>query len=88
MSPTGDITYESQLFRAYDAPTAADRIRNPCYHATVRFRIQRFNQLNKRQSNIGAAGKQAAPCVIIRICCQELRRCPQYSQLHRRPFII
>lgn len=23
MSPTGDITYESQLFRAYDAPTAA-----------------------------------------------------------------
>ena len=45
MSPTGDITYESQLFRAYDAPTAADRIRNPCYHATVRFRIQRFNQL-------------------------------------------
>ena len=47
MSPTGDITYESQLFRAYDAPTAADRIRNPCFHATVRFRIQRFNQLNK-----------------------------------------
>ena len=27
-------------------------------------------------------------CVIIRICCQEVRRCPQYSQLHRRPFII
>ena len=47
MSPTGDITYESQLFRAYDAPTAVDRIRNPCYHATVRVRIQRFNQLNK-----------------------------------------
>ena len=37
---------------------------------------------------LGAAGKQAAPCVIIRICCQEVRRCPQYSQLHRRPFII
>ena len=35
MSPTGDITYESQLFRAYDAPTAADRIRNPCYHANL-----------------------------------------------------
>ena len=35
MSPTGDITYESQLFRAYDAPTAADRIRNPCYHGSV-----------------------------------------------------
>lgn len=32
MSPTGYITYESQLFRAYDAPTAADRIRNPGYH--------------------------------------------------------
>ena len=47
MSPTGDITYESQLFRAYGAPTAADCIRNPCYHTTVRFRIQRFNQLNK-----------------------------------------
>ena len=48
MSPVGDITiYESQLFRAYGAPTAADRIRNPCYHATVWFRIQRFNQLNK-----------------------------------------
>ena len=26
MSPTGDITYESQLFRAYGAPTAADII--------------------------------------------------------------
>ena len=48
MSPTGDITiYKKQLFRACGAPTAADRIRNPCYHATVRFRIQRFNQLNK-----------------------------------------
>ena len=32
--------------------------------------------------------EQAAPCIIIRICCQEERRCPQYSQLHRRPFII
>ena len=30
MSPVGNITiYESQLFRAYSAPTAADRIRNP-----------------------------------------------------------
>ena len=35
MSPVGDITiYESQLFRAYGAPTAADRIRNPGYHPT------------------------------------------------------
>ena len=35
MSPVGDITiYESQLFRAYSAPTAADRIRNPGYRPT------------------------------------------------------
>ena len=35
MSPVGDITiYESQLFRAYSAPTAADRSRNPGYHPT------------------------------------------------------
>ena len=34
MSPVGDITiYESQLFRAYSAPTAADRIRNPGYYS-------------------------------------------------------
>ena len=37
MSPTGDITYESQLFRAYGAPTAADRIRNPGYRPTYSY---------------------------------------------------
>ena len=41
MSPTGDITYESQLFRAYDAPTAADRIRNPGYHPTYSYALAR-----------------------------------------------
>ena len=43
MSPVGDITiYESQLFRAYSAPTAADRIRNPGYHPTYSSDIQEF----------------------------------------------
>ena len=38
MSPVGDITiYESQLFRAYGAPTAADRIRNPGYRPTYSY---------------------------------------------------
>ena len=38
MSPVGDITiYESQLFRAYIAPTAADRIRNPGYRPTYSY---------------------------------------------------
>ena len=38
MSPAGDITiYESQLFRAYGAPTAADRIRNPGYRPTYSY---------------------------------------------------
>ena len=38
MSPVGDITiYESQLFRAYSAPTAADRIRNPGYRPTYSY---------------------------------------------------
>ena len=42
MSPVGDITiYESQLFRAYSAPTAADRIRNPCYHPTYSYALAR-----------------------------------------------
>ena len=41
MSPTGDITYESQLFRAYGAPTAADRIRNPGYHPTYSYALAR-----------------------------------------------
>lgn len=41
MSPTGYITYESQLFRAYDAPTAADRIRNPGYHPTYSYALAR-----------------------------------------------
>ena len=41
MSPTGDITYESQLFRAYDAPTAADRIRNPGYRPTYSYGLAR-----------------------------------------------
>ena len=40
MSPVGDITiYESQLFRAYSAPTAADRIRNPGYRPTYSCRL-------------------------------------------------
>ena len=40
MSPVGDITiYESQLFRAYGAPTAADRIRNPGYRPTYSCRL-------------------------------------------------
>ena len=35
MSPVGDITiYESQLFRAYSAPTAADCMSNPGYRPT------------------------------------------------------
>ena len=38
MSPVGDITiYESQLFRAYGAPTAADRIRNLGYCPTYSY---------------------------------------------------
>ena len=38
MSPVGNITiYESQLFRAYGAPTAADRIRNPGYRPTYSY---------------------------------------------------
>ena len=38
MSPVGNITiYESQLFRAYSAPTAADRIRNPGYRPTYSY---------------------------------------------------
>ena len=42
MSPTGDITvYESQLFRAYGAPTAADRIRNQGYHPTYSYALAR-----------------------------------------------
>ena len=42
MSPVGDITiYESQLFRAYSAPTAADRIRKPGYHPTYSYALAR-----------------------------------------------
>ena len=42
MSPVGDITiYESQLFRAYGAPTAADRIRNPGYRPTYSYGLAR-----------------------------------------------
>ena len=42
MSPVGDITiYESQLVRAYSAPTAADRIRTPGYHPTYSYALAR-----------------------------------------------
>ena len=42
MSPVGNITiYESQLFRAYSAPTAADRIRNPGYRPTYSYGLAR-----------------------------------------------
>lgn len=47
MSPVGDITiYESQLFRAYSAPTAADRIRNPGYRPTYSCRLARPISMN------------------------------------------
>ena len=47
MSPVGDITiYESQLFRAYGAPTAADRIRNPGYRPTYSCRLARPISMN------------------------------------------
>ena len=43
MSPTGDITiYKKQLFRAYGAPTAADRIRNPGYRPTYSYGLARL----------------------------------------------
>ena len=47
MSPVGDITiYESQLFRAYSAPTAADRIRNPGHRPTYSYGIARPISMN------------------------------------------
>ena len=47
MSPVGDITiYESQLFRAYSAPTAADRIRNPGYRPTYSYGLARPISMN------------------------------------------
>ena len=47
MSPVGNITiYESQLFRAYGAPTAADRIRNPGYHPTYSYALARPISMN------------------------------------------
>ena len=47
MSPVGDITiYESQLFRAYSAPTAADRIHNPGYHPTYSYALARPISMN------------------------------------------
>ena len=42
MSPVGDITiYESQLFRAYSASIADDRIRNPGYLPTYSYGLAR-----------------------------------------------
>ena len=47
MSSIDDITiYESQLFRAYDAPTAADRIRNPGYRPTYSYGLARPISMN------------------------------------------
>ena len=47
MSPVGDITiYESQLLRAYSAPTAADRIRNPGYRPTYSYGLARPISMN------------------------------------------
>ena len=47
MSPVGNITiYESQLFRAYSAPTAADRIRNPGYRPTYSYGLARPISMN------------------------------------------
>ena len=47
MSPVGNITiYESQLFRAYSAPTAADRIRNLGYCPTYSYGLARPISMN------------------------------------------
>ena len=47
MSPVGNITiYESQLFRAYGAPTAADRIRNPGYRPAYSYGLARPISMN------------------------------------------
>ena len=50
MSPTGDITYESQLFRAYGAPTAAIQDFHSKYSTTNQIVFQ-SDFPNKQKSN-------------------------------------